>query len=130
MRLKIKFRDWNNTTEYVWGSKQLSLEIGMVQPNKFENLNSRFANLKIEMTQPKKFKDREWTLFFLFFNNSQPAACGQSWMKLIAHCGNRFPKMKYRPSWPHGWYRTRMYHSRLECEILKSLRINGEITTN
>jgi hypothetical protein len=33
----------------------------MTQPNKFEDLNGRFASLGTEMTQPNKFKDRDDT---------------------------------------------------------------------
>ncbi len=35
-----------------------SLEIGMTQSNKFENMNGRFASLGTGMTQRYKFRDR------------------------------------------------------------------------
>jgi hypothetical protein len=38
----------------------------MIQSNKFEDLNGRFASLGIGMTHRYKFRDRWWTLLFFF----------------------------------------------------------------
>ena len=67
MILKIKFRDRDETIEQIWGSKLviLSLVTGIIQPNKFEDLNDRFTSLGTGMTQSNKFKDRWRTLLLL-----------------------------------------------------------------
>jgi len=67
MKLKTKFRDWDDTTRQVWGFKQMVCKFRDRNDTVKQvwGLNDRFTSLGTGMTQSNKFKDRWRTLLIL-----------------------------------------------------------------